>query len=280
MKINLPPVSKQKIVLIGTMVVIFIGVGVAQTLFKKLPTDQVPILMIMDTLTLAGHGDLAPLHMVAAKDNTLKKMIDDLSATPAVDMFSKQHDVDTKVADLLFRWAEADMAQKGSYGPYIDARVASFLRRMGSLPASFSPGTEIPIKDATNLTQLWFKVFDRYRIRLLAQTAGRSIYDGGVSYNLNTDMLTISHPISPTFIRSFQEELQTAGNSGEQMRALLDFIDATKGFDKLTDQEQDLIMSVEVKKPLNNVQAKLPEGTVPVPAMPGKDKLPPINATP
>jgi hypothetical protein len=280
MQFTLPALSKQKLILVAAIVILVcgVGVGVSQLFFKKQPEASVPV--TVDTLTLAGRGDLQPLHIVAAKDNTLQNMLKGLSAIPAPQIFSKGQEVDMKVADLLFRWAEADMAQKGEYGPYIDARVAAFLKKIGSVPASFSPGSEIPIKDATNLTQLWFKVFERYRIRLLAQTAGKPIYDGGISYSLTTDALTVSKPISPAFIRDFQEELQKSNNSGEQMHALLDFIDATKGFDKLTDQEQDLIMSVEVKKPLASVQAKLPEGAMPAPSMPGKNKLPPINATP
>ncbi|MDB5492365.1 MAG: hypothetical protein JWO78_2214 [Micavibrio sp.] len=270
---TVPKMSRQTAILFLTMVVLFCGIGASGFFFKKLP--QAPVLMIMDTLTLAGRGDLQPLHMVAAKDSTLLNMLKDLTNTPAAEIFSKHQEVDMKVADLLFRWAEADMAQKGEYGPYIDARVASFLKRIGSVPSSFTPGSEIPIKDATNLTQLWFKVFDRYRIRLLAQTSGKAIYDGGVSYNLNTDALTISKPISPAFLKDFQSELQKSNNSGDQMRAFLDFVDATKGFDKLTDAEQDMIMGVEVKKPVASAH-----GVSATPGMPGKDKLPAINATP
>lgn len=281
MQFSLSSIPKPKLIFAATMLAVFFGVGIAYNLAREIPKP--PVLLLVNTLTLAGRGDLEPLHMVMLHDSSLKEMVTELGKVSPVDIFAKQPQVDMKVADILFRWAEADMAEKGAYGPYIDARVASFLRKIGSVPASFMPGTAIPIKDATNLTQLWFKVFDHYRIRLLAQTAGQKIFDGKIVYNMNTDALSIGGPISPVFVAALQEELQTANNSGEQMRSFLDFIDGTKGFSTLSEKEQDMIMSIEVKQTPEAVHAEFPiaiSGQTPHVTMPGKDKLPPVNATP
>lgn len=275
MQFSLTSISKQKLIFGLSMIAIFCAIGLANHYYKELP--KAPILMVMNTLTLDGRGDLQPLHMVAGKDVRLQEMITKLSAVPASQIFTHESDVNLMVAEILFRWAEADMAQSGAYGPYIDARVAAFLKKIGSVPASYTPGTQIPIKDATNLTQLWFKVFDHYRIRLLAQTAGEAIYGGHVTYDLNRDKLIITGAVSPDFIHAFQFELLKSTNSGEHMRALLDFIDATKGFNTLTDQEQDLIMSVEVHK---NPIALTTPGQTQIGKLPGKDKLPPVTAVP
>lgn len=272
-------IPKTKVIFALTMVAIFCGVGIANQLAKEIP--KAPVLMLMNTLTLAGRGNLEPLHMVTMHDASLKEMVDELGTVPPVDIFSKETAVNLKVANILFRWAEADMVEKGAYGQYIDARVAAFLRKIGSVPASFMPGTEIPVKDATNLTQLWFKVFEHYRIRLLAQTAGQSIYEGKTVYNMNTDALTINGTISPVFIGALREELQTARNSGEQMRAFLDFVDSTKGFTKLSDKEQDMIMSIEVKKSPDNAHADIPaQSGAQHGATTGENHLPPVTATP
>jgi len=278
MQFSVPTFSKKTLILIGVGVVSVMVCGIAATQFLPKPKHEAPpaLVVMKTTVTLAGRGELQPFHVVSINNATLQNMVKDLSATPAPKIFLDGQSVDMKVADILFRWAGSDMIQKGAYGPYIDARVAGFLKKIGAAPASYTPGSEIPIKDAANLTQLWFTVFDRYRIRLLSQTAGQSIYQGGTTYNVNTDTLTVSGPISPAFIKAFQEDLQKSNNSGEKMHALLDYIDATKGFDKLTEQEQDLIMSVEVKKQ-GNAHA---ESTAAAPGMAGKQNLPAINATP
>lgn len=281
MQFSAPPLSKKKLIFAGVGVIAAIASGVASMqLFLKPHPDAHPALIAMkSTVTLSGRGDLQPFHVVSVSNPVLQNMVKDLSAMPAPEIFTKGHDVDMKIADILFRWADSDMVQRGAYGPYIDARVAGFLKKIGAVPASYAPGSEIPIKDATNLTRFWFEVFDRYRIRLLSQTAGQSIYDGGTTYNINTDTLTVNGPIAPAFIKSFQKELQKSDNSGEQMHALLDYINATKGFDKLTDQEQDLIMSLEVRKPHAPMQEKAQADAV-APEIPGKGKPPAMNATP
>lgn len=281
MQFSLSSIPKTKVIFAATMLAVFFGVGIANYLAKEIPKP--PVLLLVNTLTLAGRGDLDPLHMVMLHDNSLREMVAELGKVSPVDIFAKESQVDMKVADILFRWAEADMAEKGAYGPYIDARVASFLRKIGSVPASFMPGTEIPIKDATNLTQLWFKVFDHYRIRLLAQTAGQKIFDGKIVYNMNTNALSIGGPISPAFVAAFQEELQTAKNSGEQMRAFLDFIDGTKGFSTLSEKEQDMIMGIEVKTAPEAAHADFPAALPDLTShttIPGQDKLPAVNAIP
>ena len=245
MNFSFADLSKQRMMMLGGLVIVIVAMVGFASHFAKSPRHA-PVLMLIKTVTLAGRGDLDPLHIVMGQDQHLKDMVDQLSAIPATKVFLDGHDVDMMVASILFRWSGADMAEKGSYSPYIDARVAVFLRRMGMLPASYTPGTEIPIKEAADLNESWYKAFDHYRTLLLAQTAAKGVYDGGVSYDPNADALTISSPVSKTFVAAFQAALQKSADPGESMHDFLTFIDQTKGFDHLSKDGEDLIMSIEV----------------------------------
>jgi hypothetical protein len=207
---------------------------------------------LMDTrmigmATLQGRGDLPPLHMAMDHNVNLANDVAKLSDAPVIDVFVNSRGIDEAIASILLRWAGADQAQQQSFGPYIDARVVMFLKKAGLLPESVLPGTEIPQEQAAALTQTWFNAYDHFRTRLLAQSIGNKIYQGGVAYDLATDKMTTRGPLLPDFIRRFDVALETASNSAEAMRAFLDFIDATKGFGNLSDQDQDLIMSLDVK---------------------------------
>jgi hypothetical protein len=228
------------------MVAIFATVGIGNHFFKNAP--QAPQIILVKTTSLAGRGNLPALNIVVSQDAQLKRMVDELAAVPATDVFTRHNDVDMMVAQILFRWAGADMAPKEQNGPYIDSRVVAFLRRIGSFPVTSTEGPEIDIKQAANLEQLWFKIFEHYRVPLLAQTAAAPVFSGGVNYNPNADTLRVAGMVSPEFIRVFEEQLQISRNSGETMRVFLDFIDAAKGFNSLSEQEQDLIMSIDPPK--------------------------------
>lgn len=248
---SLPPVSRDKIIFLGFMVAIFLAVGVANHFYQERP--EAPKLIIVDVVNLAGRGNLPPLNDVMGKDSELSRMVNELSSVPAPQLFTKQNIVDAMIVQILFRWAGADMAQKEANGPYIDARIVAFLKRIGSFPVTSGPvtsgdGQTIDIKQAADLDQLWFKIFDHYRAPLLAQTAGKDIFGGRVSYDVNTDTLKIKGDLSPEFIGAFETELQSSNNSGEIMRSLLDFVDSTKGFANLSEKDQDLIMGIHASK--------------------------------
>ncbi|MGZ9097275.1 MAG: hypothetical protein ACXW30_03145 [Micavibrio sp.] len=257
MSFSVPDSAKEKIKILVVMVVIFVAVGVGNLLFK-LP-DPEPLQIDKGGLqTLEGKGGLPSLHDAVAADATLGEMVKKLDEVPAPQLFIQQTDIDLNIVNILFRWSGADMAQANEYGPYIDARVVSFLKKIGSVPETTLPGKEIEMVEAGSLNQLWFKVFEHFRTRLLIQTSGKGVYGGNAKYDLATDKIVISGPISPDFIQEFEAALKVSDNSGEAMRAFLDFIDATKGFSALSDAEQDMIMSLEVVQPNAEPVAEVP----------------------
>lgn len=241
---KIPTIPQDKIVFLLSVVAFIALLAVTNHMLEKQPERDT---QLVGMATLKGHGTLPPLHEAMNRDGELTGMVGALSAAPTTDMFVKRTQIDQAVADILFRWAGSDKIAAESFGPYIDARVAGFLQAIGALPIETVPGTIIPAEDAGRLTQTWFRAFDHFRLRLLGQTLGRQVFHGGISYDPASDSLSTPGALNERFIAALNTALQSSENSGESIRNFLDFIDQTKGFSNLSEQEQDLIMGMEVK---------------------------------
>lgn len=197
--------------------------------------------------TLQGRGGLPSLHTAMNHDGDLTAMVQGLSSIPAEDIFVNHTAVDQDIVLILFRWAGADALPSNRDGPYIDSRVVAFLRKVGAVPESIPEGTTITAEQAGQLTDTWFRAFDHYRLRLLAQTHGKKIYQGGIAYNAGQDSLHAAGNLDPDFMKALGAGLGRSNNSGEVVRGFLDFVEQTKGFTNLSDQDQDMIMGLDIR---------------------------------
>lgn len=201
------------------------------------------------SMTLMGKGELIPLHDAMARDAELNALVERFKIVPAARLLAYPGETNSQILNILFRWGGVDQVPSGTYGPYADARIVAFLKKMGAVPSTVLPETPLEMGEAENINQLWFPIFDHFRLRLLVQGMGKDVYGGKASYQYNKDAIVVDAPISPDFIAAFQAELIRSQNSGEAMRSLLDFVAATKGFEALSDQEQDMIMSLNAAPP-------------------------------
>lgn len=259
--LSFPAIPKNIVMMIAVAVGIFTVIGIGNHFFENRPAA--PRLQIGTGITLLGRAGVAPLANAAAGDPLLKTMLDNIAKVPTVDYFARPNDVNELVVNIIFRWTGADMAVAQSYGPYIDARVVAVLQAMASAPETVKAPRELTIEEVAPLNEMWFRIYDHYRIRLLTQMGGREIYAGGVAYDLNADKLNITGAISPDFIAGLQGVLQSSPNSADVIRAFLDYIDRTKGFDALSEQEQDLIMGLKPAEPAPVPEAQLEPAPVP-----------------
>lgn len=248
MPFSMPAIPKQTIIILAVVLAVIVSLGVANHLSHKPAsvTVEKDIPVAAGEVTLQGRGKLPHLHIVAARDPALRDMIARLGNVPVEQIFIDTKDADLMIVGILFRWSGADLAENQLYGPYVDARIVSFLKTIGVVPETVLAGQEIPVEQATALNTQWFAIFDHYRTRLLTQLSGKVVYNNAASYDLGLDQIVVNGAISTDFVRAFQDQLQDTDNSGEAMRAFLDFISATKGFSMLDDAEQDLIMSLNV----------------------------------
>lgn len=231
-------------IIAGVMLVgLFLLVGFGKFLLEKGPSVSEAISL---TPTLRGEGDLPDLHDVIKHDPILEQMVKNLASVPAEDIFVMSREIDPAIVDILFRWAGVSQVRPEAYGPHIDGRVAAFIERAGAIPkGTLKPQMEIGPEDALRYNRMWSNAFYHFRLRLLAQTAGRAVYSGQIEYSVSNSKIVATGPVSAGFIERFRTALQGARNSGESMRNFLDFVDATKGFENLSPVEQNMIMSLE-----------------------------------
>jgi hypothetical protein len=239
----LPELSREKIIALVMMVVIFAMVGVGVHLYERRP--PAPVFQVSDVgITLLGRGNVPPLHQARGADRLLNGLLDEFGTITPVEYFANSLRVNQAVVEILFRWTGADMVSPGHYGPHIDSRIVAFLIAMNAAPATIRAGTQIQPDQVAEIEALWFRIYDHYRIRLLTQFGGAVMYEGKVKYNLPADRLDIDGTLSPAFVANFQAALRHSNRSGEVIRAFLDYVDRTKGFENLNEAEQNLIMSL------------------------------------
>lgn len=196
-------------------------------------------------VTLAGRAEVPALHQAAKSDLPLLGRIADLETIPVIDYFTRPTDVNQAVLNILLRWAGVDMVKQDLYGPLIDARTVAFLDKMDLIPPQ-PQGVVLNAEDSERLNEIWFRVYDQYRLYLLSQVGGATIFDGGVQYDVNRNTMTIPGEIRPEFMAEIQSALQKSRHSGDVIRAFLDYIDRAKGFENLTKAEEDRIMTLKV----------------------------------
>lgn len=276
--LKLPKMTQDKVLfLLSLVALISLFAFINRSLEREPDRDT----RMIGMATLKGTGNLPLLHDAMNRDGLLTEMVGALSSRPSTDMFLKRVEVDLAVADILFRWAGSDLIPNESFGPFIDARVAGFLQTAGIIPPETVRGTVIRAEEAGMLNEAWFRAFDYFRLRLLGQTLGKKVYHGGLTYDVASDSLSIPGHLNEQFIASLDDALQSSKNSGESIHNFLDFIVQTKGFNNLSEQEQDLIMGMKVrpKKPdaVADPAASAPGSiAVPLEGQAGAALLPPV----
>jgi hypothetical protein len=271
-------ISREQILSALMLVAVLALASLTNHLLEKQPERDT---QLVGMATLKGHGSLPVLHDVMNSNGDLTDMVMNLSAIPAPDAFIRRTMIDQLVVDILFRWAGVETIPAQSFGPFIDARVAGFLKAIGAIPVDIQQGMMITVEEAGPLNKMWFQAFEHYRIRLLAQVIGKQVFQGGIKYDLGSDNMTVMGPLIPKFIEQFDASLQASANSGEAVRNLLDFIDQTRGFNNLTTEEQDLIMSMKVTPPEEQGAEQGQDAAQATPPLPGSGTLlaPPVAAS-
>lgn len=142
--------------------------------------------------TVRGYGDLPDLHFVVSSDDTgtgnLRQLVIDFLALDIDDIFTDDSAALDDVKDILFRWAGVDGVSPTSRGPNIDARELGFLEALTGEDFLQLGSYSNPYYFAAQPLQEAFHVaLDNFAARLIAQSAGKALFEGDVLYNISTD---------------------------------------------------------------------------------------------
>lgn len=240
--------DKRRVALLVAAGVVLGGIVAVATMPDPV-TNKSPVTHVLQPvpagmMTLRGEGTLPDLHVAQQNDAVLKDMVTNFAAAGAVGLLSSVNDLDNRIMVLLFRWGGVDNINPDSYGGGMDGRIVALLQKAGQVPADVRPDMVIKADEVVRLTQRWNNGFNHFKIRLLAQAAGPEVFDGQIRYDVRSDRLDVTGGLSPAFMAQFARAVRDNPQSASIMAQFLDFIDSTRGFANLSEDDQDAIMAL------------------------------------
>ena len=175
--------------------------------------------------TLGARGSLPALHTAMTSNPTLKAKVEAFCDLDESVVFLDRQTTDHAVSDILLIWAGIDPSlppgpkTREGIHPHID----TFLRKAYKM----SPAT--PIKNHPLLGEApWPRLFQSYKTRLIAQCAGRQVFDGDVRYDHKRNRLSVDGTLSQSFVDGFAAAVADRQDRKALTTDFLVFIDAKR----------------------------------------------------
>ncbi|MEM6780968.1 MAG: hypothetical protein AAF569_03805 [Pseudomonadota bacterium] len=188
---------------------------------------------------LRGVGRIPNMTYAMAGNRDLRDRVEMLCAQNEAYVFGQINAVDKEIVEILLLWSGVDLDEPVTQNTREDIHphVDHFIR------AAYNMRDTSPIKNNPLVGEdPWIRWFGQYKSRLIAQcAAGRQVYDGKVTYNIDRDRVIVDGELSADFINGFAEFLQTKDDKKLYTNNLLAFINDTKGLKNLSDTERELI---------------------------------------
>ncbi|MGL4965432.1 MAG: calcium-binding protein, partial [Inquilinus sp.] len=155
--------------------------------FSGIETDYSDNIQIQDIVEFApdlrGYGALPNLQLAASVDLELFKQLCDISWD--INVFST---FDSRLEELLYRWAQVEDIPPDSRGGQFDARKLAFLEALYNEPF-LQFGQQNPLGNAVLfLEQSWSQIFEHYKLALLIQGPFANLFPDA-AYDPGTDSL-------------------------------------------------------------------------------------------
>lgn len=146
---------------------------------------------------LLEHGYIPSLEVVAAKDTVLRNQLKELEESKLTDIFAYPDKTNSKIENILFRWAGVENIKPESRGPYIDARKLAVLEKLvGEDFFQIQKWSNPRPYAAKALNKAWDLLFKNYKLRLIFQTCGRILFDPKASYNVENESADLAGGIN------------------------------------------------------------------------------------
>jgi Ca2+-binding RTX toxin-like protein len=136
---------------------------------------------------LRGYGNLPDLHVAMSLDPVLLEMVEDLAQT---DTFVHMDDLNNKITEILFRWANVDDVSPSGRGAF-DAQKLGFLESFLGEYFRNSPYSIVNGLGTSELQSCWDNAFSHLAARIAVQlNLNSAIITDVAKYNSLTDSLT------------------------------------------------------------------------------------------
>lgn len=144
---------------------------------------------------LRGFGNLPNLDIAMSLDETLVGMVQELTIAGTSEALSSTFDIETKLEEILFRWAGVDDVSPTSRGAYMDARKLEFLETLRDEPYQ-GTGTNPGTVGAGILEEVFQEALSNFATQLFAQTSLKPLLFDDAVYSPWTGELQTTTPIN------------------------------------------------------------------------------------
>ncbi|GGC12757.1 hypothetical protein GCM10011494_34490 [Novosphingobium endophyticum] len=188
--------------------------------------------------TLRGFGQVADLHVTMSLDGTLLGLVEDVATTWSVADWANSTGLDNDLADILYEWADVQDASPSTYGYVLDSRKLAFLEKLFGEPWSTQYAVPSGFNQCAAIHESWLEVFAVYKAAFLLQLGANSLFANAVTYDVFAGDFSGDLTLSETAIDNLIAHASATGvDTEEYWLEVARFLDAVKGLDNLTSQE-------------------------------------------
>ena len=211
--------KKHKVVFFTSLALItFVWLG--SGLFKPEQKPQSEYRELLEP-TIKGSGYIADLDIVMKENDTLRRQVKKIWSYQRNELFFDYPKINNEIVEIIFRWSGLDDKQLAEMKT--GEAVEYFLRR------AYGMSQDEIFKNNPRLGKNpWPRMFNRYKVRLLMQGAGKEIYDNYAVYNTQRDQMEIEGDLSKGFIREFETFVSARPDRDKYVNNLISFINNTK----------------------------------------------------
>ncbi|MEW8026281.1 MAG: calcium-binding protein [Candidatus Thiodiazotropha sp.] len=171
--------------------------------------------------TQRGYGNLPDMHIASSMDNdpadpnSLMNLLTTFSTKDFAALFTDNGAVLTDVRDIMFRWAGVDGVDPASRGDFVDARELGFLEKF--VDEIFHPGADPAGGQGELLSEAFDIALQGIAPRLIAQAAGKDLFEGNVLYNPATDAFDGITGLSQSAVDTLLTKAQDAAQVSDKV---------------------------------------------------------------
>ncbi len=196
-----------------------------------------------NNLDLPATGTLPALSVAMDQNPDLRRRVGNLNAYDEAYLFVNYKQVNEDVAAILLLWAGANLNDARPTREGIDRRIDRFLR------AIYGFGPDDYIQDDPVMGRApWARWFTYFKTRLLVQVAAQRIYTAPPSYDIRSGDIAVESGFSQAFINGFIDFLKLQDNPNPYINNFLVFVDETKGFKNLSEEDQKTVEEIVALK--------------------------------
>jgi Ca2+-binding RTX toxin-like protein len=199
--------------------------------------------------TLRGYGTLPDLYIAMSLDNdgtgNLLELVEDFNAQDFATLFSSTTDVSDDVRAILYRWADIESVSPTGRGSYVDGQELAFLEKLTGQPFLQRGAYSDPRTYAgDDLTRAFDIALNKYTALLMAQGAGKELFEGDVGYNGATDSFEGITGLDLTKLGLLETEATGLANTGARevfWQNVVRMIEYTVGVDNLDSGDENAL---------------------------------------